>query len=270
LPEFLDLCTGSYRAQVEPLDFSSDSEAARQRVNRWLWEQSEERLPALLEPGDVAPDTTMALTDVVHFRGEWLNPFDASFTETADFTRADGSVVELGLMHQVGSFGYFEGEEFQMLELPYSGESLSMVVVLPGRHDGLRRIEEELSVDRLAEWIGSLEATEVRAMLPRFTTGSKLELSDTLRAMGMHSAFGPEADFSGITGERDLWIDLLVHGTVLEVDEGGTEAAASTAVVLKKGPRPIEFRADHPFLFLIRDRLSGSVLFLGRLVHPGI
>jgi serpin B len=268
LAEFVRLCAESYGAQIESLDFENSTEGALRTINRWFADQTEERVPELLEPGDLAPATAIALTNVVHFRGEWLGRFEARFTEQAPFTLADGTQVEHALMHRSGRFGFFEDAELQVLELPYSGERLSMVVVLPRRHDGLPGIEEELSAGRLAELVGKLEQKFVRVALPRFTIATRLELSETLKEMGMSTAFEREADFSGITGARDLWIDLVVHGSSVELTEEGTEAAAGTAVVLKKGPGATEFRADHPFLFLIRDRLSGSILFLGRLEQP--
>ena len=157
-----------------------------------------------------------------------------------------------------------------MLELPYVGDRLSMVLLLPKEVDGLAAVEEALNRENLEKWLGQLREQPVRVSLPRFKLDSRFELSKTLEAMGMVNAFsGAKADFSGMTGRRDLFISLVVHQAEVEVNEEGTEAAAATAVLMRKGPLPTAFTADHPFCFLIRDKETGSILFLGRVMNPG-
>jgi serpin B len=175
-------------------------------------------------------------------------------------------------MHQTKHFGYFDGGEFQALELPYQGDRLSMVVLLPKVKDGLAALEASLSADKVAEWVSKLNRREVRVALPRFKTTAEFSLAQVLAAMGMQDAFdASRADFSGMTGAKDLFISAVVHKAFVDTNEEGTEAAAATAVVMTLSAMPEpppEFRADHPFLFLIRDTKTGAILFLGRIADP--
>jgi serine protease inhibitor len=172
-------------------------------------------------------------------------------------------------MHQVARFPLAALDNLDILELPYQGDRLAMVVLLPKKRDGLTALEKSLSRENLDRWLGLLGPQPVRLSLPRFKLERRFELSRTLQAMGMIDAFAAgKADFSGMTGNRELFISLVIHQAEVEVNEEGTEASAATAVVHKRGAPPTAFVADHPFLFLIRDRQSGSILFMGRVVNP--
>jgi serpin B len=180
------------------------------------------------------------------------------------------------LMQQTGNFGYAEFPDLQVLELPYAGDEISMVVLLPRVVDGLGKLEALLTMENLASWTAGLPTQKVRVFLPKFTATSEFSLADTLAAMGMPDAFDiNRADFSGMDGKRDLSISKVIHKAFVKVDEEGTEAAAATAVtVMFGGMTPMHsppiptFRADHPLLFLIRDNRTGSILFLGRITNP--
>jgi serpin B len=177
------------------------------------------------------------------------------------------------MMSQTADFNYIQTDSFQVLELPYVNNELSMIILLPKKLDGLPELEGTVTIDNLSKWLNELRKREVIVFVPKFRMTSQFSLADVLKAMGMTNAFVPDiADFSGINGKRDLFISAVIHKAYVDVDEEGTEAAAATGVVMKLtsvGPTqtPV-FRADHPFLFVIRDNRSGSILFIGRVTNP--
>jgi serpin B len=197
--------------------------------------------------------------------------FFADDTRERPFTLAGGEKVNAPTMHHMAAFPLFQGDGFQAVALPYKGNALSMVILLPAKHDGLPALEKALSPETLAKWVAGMQQRLVLVALPKFKATTTILLADTLQAMGMADAFAlPPADFSGMTGKKDLFISQVIHKAFVDVNETGTEAAAATAVIMEGGgpPRFVEFTADHPFLFLIRDNRSGSILFLGRLANP--
>jgi serpin B len=271
LSDFLALVEKNYGAGLEQVDFAGATEAARQTINTWVEKQTRDKIKELLKPGILdGRETTLVLTNAIYFKGKWSEEFDKKLTRDEDFFVTPEKKVTAPLMHQTETFGYFDGGEFQALELPYQGDRLAMVVLLPKAKDGLAALEASLSAEKLAEWVGKLHRREVQVALPRFKTAAEFSLKDTLVAMGMTDAFG-DADFSGMDGKKDLVISAVVHKAFVDVNEEGTEAAAATAVVMGRAampePAPV-FRADHPFLFLIRDTKTGAILFLGRILDP--
>jgi serpin B len=220
--------------------------------------------------GVIKSNTTMVLTNAIYFKGQWAEQFDKKQTRDAPFRLADGKTVTVPLMHRSSTYryGWFDG--VQVVELPYKGGDLSMVVVLPEKPDGLPAVEKQLTADQLAKWLAGLRKIEhFDVSLPRFkiTWGSAL-LNEQLKALGMAAAFdGARADFTGMATAPPGWIDAVVHKAFVDVNEEGTEAAAATAVDIASSD-PGEFRADRPFLFLIRDVKRGTILFLGRLTDP--
>jgi len=224
------------------------------------------------------------LTNAIYFKGTWAEQFDKKATTNAPFTLPTGDQVQVPTMHRTDDFRYAEGEGFQALELPYAGDDLSLVIFLPRQADGLPALEAGLSAENLESWMAGLRQGKVRVALPRFTMTSSFRLEEALKLLGMTDAFSGGANFSGMNGKRDLFISAVIHKADLfisavihkafvDVNEEGTEAAAATAVVMMKSAaprRPVVFRADHPFLFLIRDNRSGSILFLGRVVNPKV
>lgn len=274
LPEFLSLGQSHYQAGIQVLDFANQTEAARQTINQWAAEHTAGKIPEVLAPGVLSSLTRLVLTNATYFKGNWAAKFDAQRTKDAPFTRADGSQVTVPMMRQTGVFGYLETPDLQILELPYVGNDVAMVVLLPRAANGLPKLEQSLNAKQLAEWIGRLRPTEVHVGLPRFTMTDEFNLNQPLGALGMKAAFeAGRADFSGMDGSRYLYIAAVIHKTFVEVNEEGTEAAGVTAIIINTvslGPpkRIPTFEADRPFLFLIRDVRSGSVLFLGRLSNP--
>jgi serpin B len=272
LPEFLQIAQKDYAAAVSELDFRNAVEQARQTINDWVAQHTADKIKDLIPPGVLDATTKLVLTNAIYFKGNWAAKFDAKSTKEEPFTRADGSQVNTPLMHQTGEFRYLEEPDFQALELPYVGNRLRMVVLLPRKADGLPELESKLTPEALAGWLGRLSERKVQVGLPKFKLTSEFRLDQTLRELGMKVAFEPaRANFSGMDGTHELYIGAVLHKAYVDVNEEGTEAAGATGVVMKMratpGPPPV-FQADHPFLFLIRDAQSGSLLFMGRLSDP--
>ena len=275
-PDFLTITKEDYGAGLNEVDFKTAAEQARQTINAWVEKQTRDKIKDLLHQGDLTEYTRLVLTNAIYFKGDWASQFKKDRTKDAPFHLTADKSKDVPLMHQTGEYGYLDGGSFQALELPYAGNDLSMVVLLPKKIDGLAGLEKELTADKLAGWVGKLYRHEVIVSLPRFKTEQRVSLKQILSDMGMKLAFlEDKADLSGIAGKpHDLHISDVIHKAFIDVNEEGTEAAAATAVAVATAhavrvPEPTpEFRADHPFLFLIRDTRNDSILFLGRLAEP--
>lgn len=273
LGKFQTAVQDKYGAEIHPADFSGQPEVERGTVNRWVEEKTRDKIKNLLGPGSVTPATRLILVNAIYFKGDWLHAFEKEKTADESFWTAPAAGTNVPMMTMKPErFGYMENESFQCLELPYLGEAVSMLIVLPKEKDGFARIEEGFSADALAGWTATLRKEEVEVHLPRFKVESQFNsMAETLAALGMTDAFNPSlADFSGISTEP-LFISDVIHKAFVQVDEKGTEAAAATGVMMRTTAMPMPpkvFRADHPFLFLIRDKETGSVLFMGRVVDP--
>jgi serine protease inhibitor len=275
LDDFLKLTQTDYGAGFKQVDFKGATEAARQTINQWVEQKTADKIGDLIQPGVLNARTKLVLTDAIYFKGDWETQFDKSLTKDEDFHTSQAQSLKAPLMHREGAFNYFNGETFQALEIPYKGRELSMIVLLPNDVTGLPALEQSLTAQNTQQWLSRLRpAPKVVVAVPRFKMTRQFRLSDTLAAMGMPSAFNASADFSAMNPKRDLFISAVIHKAFVDVNEEGTEAAAATAVVVARAmavqrPQPpIVFRADHPFLFLIRDNRSGSILFMGRVTNP--
>jgi serpin B len=267
LPDFVSLCRNHYRAVARPVDFKTAPDAQRKTINDWVEQHTNDKITNLFPPGVPDAGTRLVLTNAVYFKGSWKNKFDPARTHEAAFTLADGKSVQVPMMEQEQYFNYWPERDLQVLEMPYAGDTLSMVVLLPSKTDGLADLEKVLDAKTLGDWLGKLRNQKVAAFLPRFTTTSSSRLDHPLQALGIHDAFSSSvADLSGMTGKKDLFISAVVHKAFVDVNEEGTKAAAATGVEAKS--EPYRFRADHPFIFLIRDMRSGSILFIGRVMNP--
>ena len=273
--EFVGLMTTTYGSGLIEVDFAR-SEAARKQINNWVAKETKEKIQDLIGEGVITALTRMVLTNAIYFKGTWQYQFNKNNTHTAPFTRADGTRADVPLMHQSGHFKYGQahiggrtGDEVQFLELPYTRGDLSMLVLLP---------KEPRKIERLATYLkdGNFSRTEmqmesVKIWLPRFKAESRFRLNTPLKELGMKKAFGGEADFSGLSpSAQGLSISDVIHKAFVDVNEEGTEAAAATAVVVKEpaAPRETMFRADRPFIYVIRDNRSGTALFMGRYMGP--
>jgi serpin B len=272
LPAFVKCVETEYDARFREMDFVNAAEKSRDRINNWVEKKTKGKIRDLISPGLLNAMTRLVLTNAIYFKGNWARQFKEELTRPRSFTLLNGRHVDVPMMNQTGKFRYAETEDLQILELPYVGDDLSMVILLPRATDGLGHLEKSLKRENLTTWLNDLRKREVVVSIPRFRMTSKFSLERMLASMGMADAFSDRADFSGMTGRRELFISAVVHQAYIDVNEEGTEAAAATGVVMRltsiQPDRPPVFRADHPFLFVIRDNPSGSILFLGRVQDP--
>jgi len=272
---FLAITRDDYGAEARSVDFAANPEPVRLEINSWTAGKTRDKIKDLLHPGDLSTQTKLVLCDAVYFKGQWADRFNSNATQVLPFFTAPSQPVNTPLMTQTLKLRSRQFDDFALFALPYTSNALSMIILLPKAVDGLAGIERRVEASKLEEWLAAMDgAPEAKAVvfLPRFKLTRRIELAHDLAALGMPSAFGPRADFSGMSARRDLFIDNVVHQAFVDVNEEGTEAAAATAVVMKAlavmaNPIPV-FRADHPFLFLIRENQTGSILFLGRLADP--
>jgi serpin B len=268
LSEFLDTLAENYGAGLRLLDFVKAPEESRGVINDWVSEETEGKIEDLLPQGSISPATVLVLTNAIYFNAAWSHPFEEELTHDGPFNLLDGSQVTVPMMEQIEFFGYAEGEGYQAVELPYDGEELSMVILLPeaGRFE---EFASALGAERVASILTDVSPEEIHLTMPKFTYESGFRLKETLIAMGMPAAF-TAADFSGMDGTRSLFIDDVYHKAFVSVDEAGTEAAAATAVVVAAAAPtpPKEVTVDRPFIFMIRDIQTDAILFLGQVINP--
>lgn len=274
LEPFLTVMRTGYGAEMGLVDFVNQAEAARGEINGWVRKQTADKITDLLPPSAIGPDTRLVLANAIYFRGDWAVQFEKSATQDQPFHVTPSRTVTAPLMFGKIRAGYAARADgaLKVLELPYKGDEVSMLVLLPDASDGLPALEAKLTAETYRAWTADLARRDVLVYLPRFSVESRFALAPTLGAMGMPLAFTPgQADFSGMNGKRDLFISAVVHKARVDVDERGTEAAAATGVAVRAlsvQQEPPAFRADHPFLFVIRHNPTGAILFLGRLVDP--
>ena len=271
LNEYFGTTEKYYRGKVTNLDFRSEPEPSRITINNWVEDQTNDKIKDLIPSGGICPLTRLVLTNAIYFKGTWVLQFNKNKTREADFGVSPTKTVKAEMMSLTGEkakFNYAETAHLQILEMPYEGEELSMIVLLP-KEDTLDKLEQSLTVEKLNEWRGMLQKERVDVYMPKFKFETKYFMAQDLAEMGMPSAFTGEADFSGMTGKRDLYISQVIHQAFVEVNEEGTEAAAATAAIMEEGAVMSKvFRADHPFIFIIQQKDTGNILFLGKVVDP--
>jgi len=274
LPDYTRLVTTNYDAAVKNLDFQTETEAARQTINRWVEDKTQDKIRDLLKPGVLNSNTRLVLTNAIYFKSAWLHSFTKEGTRPGPFTGLGGKQADVPMMHQTERFSYGKGDGVQLAELPYDRNALSMVVLLPDKGDGLAELEQQITAEKVAAWRGKMKRRQVQLSMPRFKMTREFSLKDVLSSLGMVDAFTSAADFSGMDGSKKLSIQHVIHKAFVDVNEEGTEAAAATAVavgvtsaIIEPEP-PVVLKIDHPFLFAICERQTGSVLFIGRVVDP--
>ena len=275
LPAFLNIGQGDYEAGLNLADFKTGAEAARHKINGWVAQQTKDKIRDILPPKSLDEYTRLVLADAIYFKGAWAEPFYKAGTSTQPFHFTASRQADVPLMHHFDTVRYMGNDSFQAVELPYIGQELAMVALLPRKMDGCDRLEAQLNPAFLSRCLGEMKSQRVELFLPRFKMESGFKLKDKLGKMGMPDAFTLQADFSGMDGTGGLFISEVFHKAWVDVNEKGTEAAAATVGVVAAGAAPMwppapppVFRADHPFIFCIRDTRSGSLLFLGRLADP--
>jgi len=272
LADFLDILAENYGTGLRVLDFVNAPEESRITINDWVSEQTEGRIEDLIPEGSIDALTRLVLTNAIYFNAAWQFPFNKEATADGPFYLLDGGEVIVSMIRQTESLGYTEGDDYQAVELPYDGRELSMVILLP-KEGQFEAFEKSMDYQMIEKIISDVSYQQVNLTMPKFEFESEFSLKKTLTAMGMPVSFSADADFSGMTGNRDLAIDDVLHKAFVSVDEAGTEAAAATAVImtLTAVPSPpVQIVVERPFIFLIRDIETGTVLFVGRVLNPNI
>ena len=270
LPEFLDVLAENYGAGLRILDFMTEPEKSRITINDWVSDQTEGRIKDLIPQGMIDALTRLVLTNAIYFNAAWQFPFNEEATFEGTFHLLDDGTTTVPMMRLTKSFGYAEGDDYQAVELAYDGQELSMIILLPkdGQFESFENSMDYLAIEEI---ISALAYQPVSLTMPKFEFESEFSLKEALATMGMPIAFSANADFSGMTGNRDLSIYEVIHKAFVAVDEAGTEAAAATAVIMRETAMPgipIEVTIDQPFIFLIRDIETNTILFIGRVVNP--
>ncbi|MCD4847213.1 MAG: serpin family protein [Candidatus Aegiribacteria sp.] len=269
LDEYVAEVTMYYSAAVRNLDFIDDPDGSRETINEWVAESTLDRIQNLIPSGVLNDDTRVVLTNAVYFKASWLKPFQEYFTSDAPFILTDGSTINVPMMNQTDYFRYVSTEGCSAVELDYAAGNASMLILLP---DGdIEEFQRNFNSSMLETIRRRLSSIRVSISIPKFEFSQSMQLSQILRILGMESAFGSGADFSGFTGSPDLFISEVLHKAFVKVDETGTEAAAATAVVMGLTAipeQPVEMNINRPFLFFILDRESGCILFMGRIMDP--
>jgi serpin B len=271
LPAFLQSSKQEFGAELREIDFQKAAEACK-IINSWVEAQTQDKIKDLVPPGAIRSDTRLVLTNAIYFKSAWANPFTAELTEKQAFHVTADRTVTVPMMHQKEHFRLTEEEGFQALELPYAGGQATMLVILPRTSDGLAKVEASLDPAALERTLANAKQANVDVFLPKFKIETEFILSQVLKELGMPLAFSDKADFSGVSGSPGLAISEVIHKAYVDVNEKGTEAAAATAVIMRAlaiqvGPEAT-FKADHPFIFIIRDARSGTILFQGRVTNP--
>jgi serpin B len=268
LEAFITNLKKDYKTEITPIDYSKP-ETARKTINQWVDEKTQEHIPELISAGILNQLTRLVLVNAIYFKGFWEKQFDRHNTAESPFWILPDHSVPVPMMHQKAGFRYIENKQVQILDLPYQGKNFSLVIVLP--KDGLSNIERSFTSDHVSKWMTGLHHETVDVRLPLFNIKSSFALNDTLISMGMPDAFDMDkADFSGMDGTRDLYISDTLHQANIEVNEEGATATAATAVVIavRGMPQEYQFHANHPFIFLLRENTTGSILFIGRIQNP--
>lgn len=276
---FFDNVENYYGGKVTNLDFIKNPETSRATINQWVEKQTEDKIKNLIPAGTIQPTTKLVLTNAIYFKGEWVKQFNKDNTQEEDFRTSSGKTVNAKMMQRTdkdATFNYGENDDLQILEMPYAGDDLSILILLP-KNDNLTKLENMLTTNNLSIWGQSLTEQRVNIYIPKFKFETKYFMANELKAMGMPLAFSGSADFSGMTasGEKDLEIDEAIHQAFVEINEEGTEAAAATEVTMElksaagnAKPKTPVFKANHPFVFLIQEKSGGNILFMGRVTNP--
>ena len=268
LQEYIDTAKTYYDTRVEKVDFVTD--AGVNTINDWVKSETQNKIEKLFKSGSTDELTALIITNVIYFKGEWVHQFNPDYTRDADFYISKDESVKVQMMEiDKPILNYAQNDLLQIIQLPYKGDKVSMLVLLPNETDGLQSLEENLNLENLSRWKDSLEENMVSVHLPKFTAETEYDMKKHLQQMGMNLPFDRiNADFNGIS-DRSLYISDAIHKAFVNVDEKGTEAAAATGITarLQSGP-PNTFMADHPFVFIIQDDSNGNILFIGRVVNP--
>lgn len=268
LTEYISLLQNYYMAEANELDFSKNVEAAR-TINTWIENQTNGKIKDMIDPSALSDFTRLVLTNAIYFKGLWENPFDPKYTTKTDFNVDSSKTVDVDMMSLSDCFfNYTETDELQILKLPYEGNDLSMLVILP-KENNISIVDSSLNTLNIEDWNSNLNEIKINIDIPKFKFKTEYNLNDVLTKMGMIDAFSEiDADFSGMDGTKSLFISDILHKAFIEVNEEGTEAAAATSVIVTTSAITNTFNADHPFVFLIQHEETGAILFIGKIMSP--
>lgn len=282
LPKFMDVMTTYYKSSIQRVDFIQQADQSRVAINNWVKKKTVGKIENLINPNDLTRSTRLVLVSAIYLKARWADVFDKKATKQESFFITPKDTVSIPMMTNTGAFGYFgEGQHFALLELPYvfpkasndKAPEFSMLILLPRENFGINNLEKLITVDSLQKWISALKSERVSVFLPRFRILERFNLNEALEKLGMPIAFSNKADFSGMTGNQELKIGKVLHKAFISVDEDGTEAAAATAVsmgltAVREEKKTVLFRVDHPFIYIIYEKKTGTILFLGRILNP--
>lgn len=281
MPEFVEVLDKYFKSGIYALNFAHDPEQARQEINQWVENHTHNKITDLFPSGSINHDTHLVIANAIYMQAPWKIQFEKDNTTHEMFYLAEDNMALVEMMNAISTFRFMVNDQFALLEMPYglekegSGADLAMLVFLPKEIEGLAQLEKDISVEKLKAWMDQMDYTDVQVRFPKFKLDYDVSLKETLSKMGMPIAFTSAADFSGISGTRDVAIDNVVHKAYINVDEKGTEAAAATGVVVgltslgeEIDVPPYYFLADHPFLMMIVDKKTDTILFMGRYVDP--
>ncbi|MBU0586285.1 serpin family protein [Candidatus Micrarchaeota archaeon] len=266
--EYVNALNEYYSAEATNLDFANNPDNSRSTINDWVEQRTSGKITNLLPPNSITPLTRLVITNAIYFKGNWATQFKLENTHDTQFKLNNGGNTTVNMMAGTEKWNYTEDEDVQVLELPYEGNTVSMIILLP--KNNIRALEQELNAGRFENWMNSLNEEEISAQIPKFKLETGYSLNEPLMDLGMESAFTSNADFSDMDGTKSLSISQVIHKAYCAVDEEGTEAAAATAIVMEKAASVENkvFIADHPFVFAIVEKETGSILFLGKVMEP--
>ncbi|MCK4852731.1 MAG: serpin family protein [Bacteroidales bacterium] len=273
-PEYLDRVKQYYDAPLTLMDFiqTPNREENRKKINQWVEKNTNYRIKDLIQPGVLDASTRMVLTNAIYFNGAWMFPFEEGATSPSLFHVSRQENMTMDFMHQTSSFPYYEDEEVQAISLPYKNGRMSLMVILPKSIEGWKIVSQVINYERITLVRSAMKSREVQLVLPKFRSELLINLRQELTAMGMGTVFSRYADLSGMTGEKNLYVDEVIHKAFIEVNESGTEAAAATAGIIglksSLAGDPVRFIADHPFIFFLFDQQTACIIFTGRFVRP--
>jgi len=260
-----------YAAEAEVLDFANDTENSRITINKWIENQTNDKIKDLLQPGVVNHNTAMVLANAIYFKGSWLEAFDRKQTSKQAWTLKSKETTQVDLMFKEENFKFSFSEDIQgtmYAEVPYKGNELSMGMMLPSQVGELGTLQEKINVDVFEKMVSTTHSEKLMLLMPKFKIETEASLKEMLKSLGISEAFGSGANFSNIADCEDLYLSEVVHKAFVDVNEEGTEAAAATAALIALMCMPMEFRATHPFIFFIKENLTGAILFMGHVMNP--
>jgi len=268
LSSYVETSKTYYESEINTVDFVTDEGV--NTVNEWVKEKTENKIKQLLSPGSTDDNTRLIITNAIYFKGTWVNPFNEERTRDVNFKINSDKTVQTPMMFLGPTvLNYTENEQLEILELPYKGDRLSMLILLPKEVDGIHPLEESFTINNFSEWKKELSEKHMAVFLPKFTFDTDYNLKRSLQNMGIKAAFDQySADFGGITEDEDLYIAFAIHKAFVDVNEVGTEAAAVTGIGVSATSVPPTFNADHPFIFIIQENETGNILFMGRVMNP--